>query len=69
MFKDERQAARAFNEWMRRYTDHPEQFASEFQTVGEFLAQTAAGQAPTYGEVCIAYLNEIASSLPDQSED
>jgi len=28
--------ARAFNEWMRRYTENPEQFEREWQTVNDF---------------------------------
>lgn len=51
--------AQAFNEWMRRFTDEPERFAREFQTCGEFLAQEANGEEPTYGAKCEAYLTEL----------
>jgi hypothetical protein len=51
-----RTMAQAFNEWMRRYTDEPEKFAADFRTCGEFLAQVASGEEPTYGEHCAAYL-------------
>jgi hypothetical protein len=42
--------AQAFNEWMRRYTEEPEAFEASFRTCGEFLAQQANGEEPTYGE-------------------
>ena len=51
--------AQAFNEWMRRYTDEPERFEAEFKTCGEFLAQTAKGEVPSYGDSCAAYLAAI----------
>ena len=54
--------ARAFNEWMRRYTDEPERFEREFQTVAEFLA-TPDGDDPTYGAECAAYLVQIHDDL------
>lgn len=54
------QTAAAFNEWMRRYTEDPAQFEREWKTVGEFLAQQAAGAKPDYGETCAAYLAQIA---------
>ncbi len=57
--------ARAFNEWMRRYTDEPERFAREFQMVGEFLEQTERGEEPTYGETAAAYLVEIMRSIDE----
>lgn len=54
--------ARAFNEWMRRYTDEPERFEREFETVGDFLA-TPDGETPTYGATCAAYLLQIRDEL------
>jgi hypothetical protein len=47
--------ARTSNEWMRRYIEEPDKFEREFQSVGEFLAETSAGKEPTYGERCSAY--------------
>lgn len=49
----------AFNEWMRRYTEEPERFSREWQTVGRFLREQAAGEVPTYGERCAAYLEQL----------
>lgn len=52
--------AAAFNEWMRRYTEDPAAFEAQFQTVGEFLAAKAAGEEPSYGEVCAEFMAELA---------
>lgn len=49
----------AFNEWMRRYTEEPAQFEAEFRTVGEFLAEEARGEEPSYGATCDAYLEQL----------
>lgn len=51
--------AKAFNEWMRRYTEEPERFEREWQTVGLFLKQRSEGREPDYGEQCAAYLAEL----------
>lgn len=48
----------AFNEWMCRYTEEPEAFAHEWQSVTEFLA-TPDGEEPSYGVVCAAYLARL----------
>ena len=57
-----RQAA-CFNEWMRRYTDEPDTFNREWQTVSEFLAEKNNGIVPSYGATCVAYLAEIDQTL------
>ena len=54
-----RTMAQAFNEWMRRYTDEPERFAADFRTCGEFLAEAARGEEPSYGETCAVYLADL----------
>jgi len=51
--------AEAFNSWMVRYLQHPEQFSREWQAVGEFASQREHGIKPTYGEVCVAYLKQL----------
>lgn len=51
--------AQAFNEWMRRYTECPEQFEREWQTVSEFLVQQSKGEEPDYGKSCAAYLSKL----------
>jgi hypothetical protein len=57
MRKDD--VAAAFNEWMRRYTEEPEKFKWEWQTVTEFLSQQGAGKTPSYGATCAAYLQQL----------
>ena len=46
----------AFNEWMRRYTEHPEDFAREWEVIRTFLKQKGEGEEPTYGDKCARYL-------------
>ena len=53
---------RAFNEWMRRYTEEPEKFEAEFRTVNRFLEESKGGE-PTYGERATALLESIANDL------
>ena len=55
--------ARAFNEWMRRFIEAPEQFEREWQSVEEFLTDVADGREPSYGESCDAYLAKIETEL------
>lgn len=53
-----RTAAEAFNEWMRRYTEEPDAFAHEWQSVTEFFA-TPDGEEPSYGAKCAAYMSKL----------
>ena len=55
----QRTVAQAFNEWMRRYIETPEQFAREFQAVIAFNAATKNGEAPKYGDDCALYLQSL----------
>lgn len=55
--------AQAFNEWMRRYTEEPEQFEREWQTVGEYIKQQTEGVEPDYGASCAAYLLQLIDGL------
>jgi GrpB-like predicted nucleotidyltransferase (UPF0157 family) len=55
--------AAAFNEWMRRYIEHPEQFLREFQTVKEFLKEQKDGSVLSYGDECAEYLLKIMEEL------
>jgi hypothetical protein len=55
---------KAFNEWMRRYTEHPEEFAGEFQSVTQFLTESADGKEPTYGDNCAAYFTSLLDEIP-----
>lgn len=56
---------KTFNEWMRRYTEHPEQFQREFQTVGDFLTEQAHGKTPSYGKKCVAYLCQLFTEMQE----
>jgi hypothetical protein len=60
---DKQLMAKAFNEWMRRYTESPEEFQREFQTVSTFLAESKDGAEASYGDICAEYLLKIASAL------
>jgi hypothetical protein len=60
---DKIKLAKAFNEWMRRFTEEPARFEHEFQTVGRFLTEKAEGREPTYGEHCAAYLEEVMATV------
>ena len=44
---------------MRRFEHEPERFESEYAAVKKFLQEQAAGQEPTYGERCGAYLEKM----------
>ena len=53
----------AFNEWMRLYTEDPEDFAREFQTVARFIADGDAGRRPSYGRTCTQFLKGLAGKI------
>ncbi len=60
---DKDQIAKAFNEWMRRFEQEPERFEGEYARVKQFLQEQAAGQEPTYGERCAAYLEKLIAEV------
>ena len=49
----QRTMAQAFNEWMRRYIETPEQFAREFPPAATF------NDATKYSEDCALYLQSL----------
>jgi hypothetical protein len=49
-----------FNEWMRRFIEEPARFTQEFEAVLAFLQEEQAGQVPSYGDECVAYLLWLA---------
>lgn len=53
----------AFNAWMKDYTENPETFEAEFQTVGKFLSEEARGQEPSYGKDCAGLLRAYAAKV------
>jgi hypothetical protein len=59
ILQDPVRIAKAFNEWMRRYTDEPDQFQHQWETVIEFLADAHGGREPSYGETSTKYLHGL----------
>ena len=59
----------AHNEWLRMYIQEPETFLADFQTVTEFLNETSSGKAPSYGERCEAFMNELIGRAPETEEE
>lgn len=66
MFTQEVQA-KAFNEWMRRYTEEPEAFEHEVTTIKGFLASQAGGEEPTYGQTSAAYLAQLCKLYTEKA--
>lgn len=60
---DKEKAAKAFNEWMRRFEQEPERFENEYESVKRFLREKAAGREPSYGERCAAYLEKLMAEV------
>ena len=60
--------ATAFNEWMRRYTEEPQRFGREWQTISKFLAEQSAGETPSYGARSAAYLLQLAEEVTHTSK-
>lgn len=60
---DQVKLAKCFNEWMRRFIEEPDRYTREFQRVAEFQRQELAGEEPTYGQNCAAYLAELAGEI------
>ncbi len=60
---DKEKMAKAFNEWMRLFTEEPDRFEHEFQTVVAFHRDQAEGREPSYGAVCAAYLEKLSARL------
>lgn len=61
--------AKAFNEWMRRYTETPKEFEAEFESVIAFLKEQNEGKEPSYGEECAEYLFKICNELSQSSTE
>lgn len=54
---------KAFNEWMRRFTEEPDQYEREYTTIKKFLEESNEGKEPTYGQICSAYMRELALAV------
>jgi len=46
----------AFDEWMRRYLENPEEFAREFESVAASRKRSRILNCSEYGEQCAVYL-------------
>lgn len=55
--------ALAFNEWMRRYIEDPDGFASAWASVKRSLAEQANGEEQSYGANCAAYICDLMAEL------
>ncbi len=51
----------AFNEWMRRYTENPEECEREWQSAVTHLKEVSEGKEPTYGEACAVFFAELVA--------
>lgn len=56
------QLAKAFNEWMRRAIEHPEQFDREWDAL-RFADEDRFGEEPSYGRECVAYLEKLVGEI------
>ena len=55
-----RTMSEAFDEWMRRYEEEPEQFTREFQDVQRFVEEGGRDGKPTsYGADCEEMLRRL----------
>lgn len=48
----------AFNTWMEDYCGNPERFQKTSTSAIEFLKEKLEGKEPSYGESCVALMNE-----------
>lgn len=51
--------AEAFDEWMRRYKENPEQFGNEMQGIIAHSRKKRSAEASEYGNDCAAYLSAL----------
>jgi hypothetical protein len=51
--------ALAFDEWMRRYTENPSDFAAEFESVASFKKGRKSNGATQYGNDCADMLGKL----------
>ena len=54
---------KAFNAWMKDYTENTEKFEAEWKTVTCFLKEQRAGKTPSYGAMCAEFLQRYADRL------
>ena len=59
--------SKAFNEWMRRYTENPAEFQREFETVLEYRDAQSEEREPAYGMSCALYLERMIAAVEGRS--
>ena len=60
--------ARAFNLWMDKYINHPEQFSHDFETVVKHLEEKQSGKPLSYGERSAAYLEKLMKEVEEKTQ-
>lgn len=55
--------AKAFNEWLRRFIETPEEYSREFETVNEYLGDIAENSEPRYGTECANYIRKLMTEV------
>lgn len=53
----------AFNEWMRQFIEEPEKFKQKTREVKDFMAADLENRTPTYGETCVALIEELLDEV------
>ncbi len=56
-------AAKAFNLWMKKYTEQPEEFETEYTIIKEFLREQGDGKEPSYGQICAVYYYKLVDKV------
>lgn len=51
--------AQAFDEWMRRYKENPEQFGNDMSEAAAHSRKKRSVEASDYGNNCAAYLSAL----------
>lgn len=57
--------ARAFNLWLYRYSQSPEKFQRDFQSIQQADAEVRKGEIPSYGYDCAAYLTKLMKEVDE----
>ncbi|HUX00234.1 MAG TPA: hypothetical protein VMY35_04575 [Phycisphaerae bacterium] len=55
----EQQMAAAFDRWMLEYTEHPERFGHQWESIRKFLEARLGGEESSYGREATAYFMRL----------
>lgn len=58
---DKEKLAAAFNKWMDRYINNPEEFEHQWRSLIRYTQERSGGAKPTYGDNCAEYLLQLMS--------